>query len=253
MLSPARKTSKPNVTKRAPKASARSHARPVKRNGKISRNSRGVAVKQSSPAAAKRARSASTKRSILLVSKSNRQPTSAIRAKAAKVSPIRSASVKQYEAAVKLLYSHEFEKAKEAFEKVVTGFGDDKEVIERTKIHLRLCEQKIARKPPAPRTVDEHYNLAVALMNEGRYGESLDHLQKALKSNPRCDYVFYALAANQCRTGDLESGLANLQTAINLKPENRFLAQRDSDFEALKDDARFTSLVFPERASLTTH
>src|SRR5262245_49432007 len=45
-----------------------------------------------------------------------------------KVNPVRTASVKQYEAAVKLLYSHEYEKAKVAFEKVIAAFVDDKEV-----------------------------------------------------------------------------------------------------------------------------
>jgi tetratricopeptide (TPR) repeat protein len=166
-----------------------------------------------------------------------------------KVNPVRTASVKQYEAAVRLLYSHEYEKAKVAFEKVIAAFADDKEVVERSRIHLRLCEQKIARKPAAPRTLDEHYDWAIALMNEGKYEESIDHLNKALKSNPKCDYVIYALAITHCRTGNFDRALASLQTAIGLRPENRFLAQRDSDFEVLKQDSRFVSLVFPDQPS----
>jgi tetratricopeptide (TPR) repeat protein len=169
-----------------------------------------------------------------------------------KVNPVRTASLKQYEAAVRLLYSHEYEKAKAAFEKVIAAFADDKEVVERSKIHLRLCEQKIARKPAAPRTLDEHYDLAIALINDGKYEESLDHLNKALKSDPKCDYVIYALAVTHCRTGNIDKALASLQTAIGLKPENRFLAQRDSDFEVLKQDSRFVSLVFPDQPSAST-
>ena len=169
-----------------------------------------------------------------------------------KVNPVRTASLKQYEAAVRLLYSHEYEKAKVAFEKVIAAFADDKEVVERSKIHLRLCEQKIARKPVAPRTLDEHYDLAIALMNDGKYEESLDHLNKALKSNPKCDYVIYALAVTHCRTGNIDKALSSLQTAIGLKPENRFLAQRDSDFEVLKQDSRFVSLVFPDQPPAST-
>jgi tetratricopeptide (TPR) repeat protein len=169
-----------------------------------------------------------------------------------KVNLVRSASIKQYEAAVRLLYSHEYEKAKLAFEKLIAVFADDKEVVERSRIHLRLCEQKIARKPAAPRTLDEHYDWAIALMNEGKYEESIDHLNKALKSNPKCDYVIYALAITHCRTGNFERALASLQTAIGLRPENRFLAQRDSDFEVLKQDSRFVSLVFPDQPSAST-
>ena len=172
-----------------------------------------------------------------------------LRPRQPKVNPVRTASLKQYEAAVRLLYSHEYEKARGAFEKVIAAFGDDKEVVERSKIHIRLCEQKIARKPAAPRTLDEHYNFAIALMNEGKYEESLDHLNKALKSNPKCDYVIYAVAITHCRTGNFDRALANLQAAIGLRPENRFLAQRDSDFEVLKQDSRFISLVFPDQPS----
>lgn len=154
---------------------------------------------------------------------------------------------------MKLLYSHEYEKARSAFGKIISTFADEKEVVERARIHLKLCEQKMARKPPGPKTPEEHYNLAVALMNEGEHEEAFNHLNKALKSDPNCDYVIYALAALNSRTGKLESALNNLQTAITLKPENRFLAQRDSDFEPLRQEARFISLVFPERQPSTTH
>jgi len=170
--------------------------------------------------------------------------------KALLVSPLRTASVKQYESAVKLLYAQEFEKAKTAFEKLIQAYGDDREVLERAKIHLKLCELKIAKKPPTPRTVEEHYNLAVALMNNGKYEESIEHLTKALRHSPDCDYVLYALAATNCLTGNLDGALNNLRAAIHLKPENRFLAQHDSDFEPLMQDSRFISIVYPER--LTT-
>jgi len=212
--------------------------------------SKRVAVKQSSPAATKRARTHKAKLSKPATSRplarlgKNVAP---VRVSAPKVSPLRSTSVRQYETAMKLLYSHEYDKAKAAFERIISTLADDKEVLERAKIHLKLCEQKIARKPPAPRTLDEHYDLAVALMNEGKYDEAVDHFGRALKSNPKCDYVIYALAAMNSRTGNVEAALNNLQTAITLRPENRFLAQRDADFEPLKQDARFISMVFPER------
>ena len=167
-----------------------------------------------------------------------------------KMTPLRTDSLKQFEAAVRLLYSHDFEKARLAFERIITTFAEDKEVVERSRIRLKLCQQRIAGKPRAPRTADEHYDWAIALMNEGKYEESIDHLNKALKSNPKCDYVIYALAITQCRTGNFERALASLQQAIGLKPENRFLAQRDTDFEVLKQDSRFVSLVFPDQPSV---
>ncbi len=168
-------------------------------------------------------------------------------ARVSKPDPVKTASVKQYEAAIKLLYSQEFERARTALEKIVKAYPEDKELLERVKSHIRLCEQRTSRRPPAPKTVEDYYNLAVALMNENRYNESLEQLNKALRVSPNCDYVVYALAALCSRSGDLDNALKYLGTAIKLKPENRFLAQHDSDFEPLAHDARFTSIVFPER------
>ena len=164
-----------------------------------------------------------------------------------RISPARTASLKQYEAAVKLLYAQNFDKAKALFEKIIHSYEEDKVLVERARIHIKLCEQKIARKPPTPRSVDEHYDLAIAFYNQGRYEETFEHLRKALKYDPACDYVHYALAATNCKTGDLETALHALREAINLKPENRFLAQRDEDFAPLKEDSRFISMVFPDR------
>jgi tetratricopeptide (TPR) repeat protein len=247
--------------KRTNKRAKRSIQKSVKSAVSISKSkisselSRKVTIKQSSPAATKRAQTPSAKPSKHTTPRpvaSLRKDVVPVRVSAPKVSPLRSTSVRQYEAAMKLLYSHEYEKAKAAFEKIISTFADDKEVLERAKIHLKLCEQKIARKPPAPRTLDEHYDLAVALMNEGKYDEAVDHFGRALKSNPKCDYVIYALAAMNSRTGNVEAALNNLQTAITLRPENRFLAQRDADFDTLKQDARFISMVFPERLTPAT-
>jgi tetratricopeptide (TPR) repeat protein len=169
-----------------------------------------------------------------------------------RISPSRTASLKQYEAAVKLLYAQEFDKAKALFEKIIHTFEEDKELIERARIHIRLCEQKSARKLPTPRSVDEHYDLAIAFYNQGKYEETFEHLRKALKYDPACDYVHYALAAANCKTGDLETALHDLREAINLKPENRFLAQRDEDFAPLKEDSRFITMVFPARFGSVT-
>lgn len=160
--------------------------------------------------------------------------------------------IKRYEAAVRLLYRQQFEQAIEAFEKVIDTDGQDKEISERALTHIRLCENKMALSRPAPKTADELYNVAVTLMNDGRYQESIRHLNRALKRNPRCDYVIYALAVCGCRLGNRDRALKHLKRAIDLKAENRFLAQRDADFEPLMRDSRFVSLVFPEEPAAAT-
>ena len=160
--------------------------------------------------------------------------------------------IKQYETAVRLLYRQEFEKARDVFEKVIREDSWDKEISERALTRLRLCEQKISQKSPSPRTMEDHYNLAVTLMNSGRYEEAINHLNKALKQNPKCDYVIYALAISNCRLGNMAEALRNLKLAINLKAENRFLAQREPDFEPLLQDSHFISIVYSEKTDFAT-
>ena len=164
----------------------------------------------------------------------------------------RSTLIKRYETAVRLLYRQQFEQAREAFEKVISADGQDKEIYERALTHIKLCQNKMARRQPVPKTTEELYNVAITLINDGRFQESMKNLNQALKRSPKCDYVIYALAVCHCRLGNRERALKHLTLAIDLKVENRFLAQRDSDFEPLMRDTRFTSLVFPEESPEAT-
>ena len=166
--------------------------------------------------------------------------------------PGRNTLIKRYEAAVRLLYRQQFEQARDAFEKVIVSDGQDGEIRERALTHIRLCQNRLARSQPAPKTTEELYNVAISLINDRRYQESMRYLNRALKRKPKCDYVIYALAACHCLQGNRDRALKHLRLAIRLKVENRFLAQRDADFEPLKRDSRFVSLVFPEEPPAAT-
>ena len=47
-------------------------------------------------------------------------------------------------------------------------------------------------------------------------------------------------------TGQAEECLQHLGRAIELNPQNRILARRDSDFGDMSDDPRFTEMLYPE-------
>lgn len=183
---------------------------------------------------------------------SRRSRSKTAQPRAGSAHPGRRTLIKQYERAVRLLYRQQFEQAREAFEKVISADGRDKEIYERALTHIRLCHNRMARRQPVPKTTEELYNVAITLINDGRFHESIKHLNRALKRSPKCDYVIYALAVCYCRLGNRDRALKNLELAIDLKVENRFLAQRDTDFEPLMRDSRFASLVFPEEPPAAT-
>jgi len=164
------------------------------------------------------------------------------------LSPRALQQMKQYEEAVRYFHQQKFHKAKQAFEKVLSGPG--KELADRAQVHLRICEQRISRPPtPVLRTAEDHYHHGVAMMNLGRWDEAREHLERARKLAAKADYVYYALAALDCLTGEADSALKNLSVAIDLRPENRYHARNDEDFVFLQEDPRFTELLYPERES----
>ena len=154
--------------------------------------------------------------------------------------------LKQYEDALRYFQQQKFHKAKQELEKVVAG--PSKELADRAGMHLRVCEQRIARLPQAAlKSAEDYYQQGVAMMNLGRWDEARELLLRARKLAPRADYVVYAMAALDCLTGEAEAAMENLKLAIEMRPENRYHARNDEDFEFLQEDPRFTELLYPER------
>ncbi len=154
--------------------------------------------------------------------------------------------LKQYEEGVRLFQQQKFHKARQEFERVVSG--PSRELADRARVHLRICIQRIERPPAAsPRTAEDHYHRGVAMMNLGHWDEARDHLERARKLAPKADHVIYALAALDCLTGEADAALDKLKLAIELRPENRYHARNDEDFAFLQEDPRFTELLYPER------
>jgi len=180
------------------------------------------------------------------------------RARAAKASPARlvvppkvvdpriAQVMKVYEEAMRHFNHQNFRRAKEILEKVLTG--PSRELAERARVHLVICEQRLQRAPAVHlRGADDHYHYAVSQINAGNYEEARAHLEKARKLAPKADHVYYALASVAALTGEPEEACQHLAQAIKLRPENRYHARNDADFKPLGDDVRFQELLYPER------
>jgi tetratricopeptide (TPR) repeat protein len=162
--------------------------------------------------------------------------------------PARQQQLRTYEEALKNFQQQKFLRAKQALERVLEG--PSKELSDRARMHLRICEQRISHPPvPALKTAEDHYTQGVTLMNLGRWDEAREHLDRARKVAPKADHIIYAMAALDCLTGEADSAMENLKIAIQLRPENRYHARNDEDFSFLQDDPRFTELLYPERES----
>jgi tetratricopeptide (TPR) repeat protein len=152
--------------------------------------------------------------------------------------------LQSYEAGLRALQEHKYEKAKGLLQKVVAG--SNRELADRAAVHMNACNQQLERGSTQFKTVEEHYDFAISLINLGDYVSAREHLDKLSKQVPKADYIVYGLAALDCLTGHVEDSLKNLSRAISLNPRLRFQARNDSDFQNLSEDPRFTELIYPD-------
>jgi len=165
-------------------------------------------------------------------------------AAAAKADAQLAAAFQHYQAAVQLLQQGRFDRALAAFEKLQTDAP--MEIKERCRVYIVTCHRQLAKTNLTFTTPEEHFDFAVARLNNGYYDEARDHFNNILAQVPEADYVFYGLALLNAVTGQSQECLANLGRAIELNPRNRLQARVDNDFQSMLDDPRFTELLYPE-------
>lgn len=162
--------------------------------------------------------------------------------------PRASQGLQSYEAGLRALQEHKFDKAKPLFQKVLAG--GSKELGDRATMHLNICNQHLERSATTQfKTIEEHFDYSVSLMNVGDYITAREHIEKIVKQAPKTDFVIYGLAALDCLTGHVEESLKHLDEALRLNANLRYQARNDSDFHNLAEDPRFTELLYPDPAA----
>ena len=155
-------------------------------------------------------------------------------------------AVQNYEAGLKALQAHKYDRAKTFFEKVA---GASPELADRAAVHLASCNQQLSRGPSSFKTPEEQFDYAVSLMNMGEYLGAREQFEVLTKKAPKLDFIWYGLAVLNCLTGHFPEALTSLSQSIRLNPANRFQARNDADFKSLSDDPRFTELLYPDTSA----
>lgn len=152
-----------------------------------------------------------------------------------------------FEQANRLFHSASYAAALSLFEQAATG--PMREMAHSASLHARMCQRRLSRPDMSLRTPDEHYDYAVALINERRLEQAERHLLLAIAQTPKADHLFYALALCRALAGDMQSAYGNLRRAIELQPRNRAVARNDPDFAEIGLLSPLAELLYPERAS----
>jgi tetratricopeptide (TPR) repeat protein len=151
---------------------------------------------------------------------------------------------KNFETAIQLLHKKSFREAMEMFEKARQG--PSREIASNAALHVRICERRLAAPAPEPKSAEEHYNYAVALINLRNLEQARRHLGVALQMEPRADHVHYAMGVCLGLSGDASGAYDSLKRAIELQPRNRMVARQDSDLDGICNQPRLRRLLYPE-------
>jgi quercetin dioxygenase-like cupin family protein len=88
---------------------------------------------------------------------------------------------------------------------------------------------------------------ANAYADKGDLGQARALLEKLIKGHPDAWQGFYNAACLEARVGDKEQALEHFSRAVELEPEKaREFARTDSDFDSIRGEPRFASLVSGE-------
>jgi tetratricopeptide (TPR) repeat protein len=150
-----------------------------------------------------------------------------------------------FEAAMKLFHTRSMQEARDLF--VQAAKGPERDVANRARLHISMCDRRLQQTPVALGSADEYYNYGVAVLNTRNAGEARAHLEKALQMSPGADHILYALALAQAMGGEFGPAYENLKRAIELEPRNRIMARQDADFAHLANQPPFDSLLYPEK------
>jgi tetratricopeptide (TPR) repeat protein len=155
-----------------------------------------------------------------------------------------------YERGVRGLQRHDYEGAAVQFRTIIDRYPEERELQERSRLYLRVCERETARRPPTPQTPQERVYAATVALNAGDPATALEHLRRALGDAPDNDHAQYIMSVALASTGAPADAVEHLRQAISLNPENRALARQDPDLEPLRALDAFADLVDGSAAAL---
>jgi len=128
-------------------------------------------------------------------------------------------------------------------ESVLKLYPEEKELHERVRLYLNICQRQAAPREAVPQTVDERLYAATLAINGGSYDQALLNLRLVRDEDPDNDHALYMLAVAHAQRGELAEAMVHLERAIALNPENRALARTDPDLEPLRGDDAFRTAV----------
>jgi len=148
-----------------------------------------------------------------------------------------------YERGLEAIQRHAYGEAANLLESVLRLYPEEKELHERVRLYLNVCQRQATQREDSPQTIDERLYAATLAINGGQYDQAIAHLRLVRDEDPDNDHALYMLAVAHAQRDEHAEAVAHLERAIALNPENRGLARTDPDLEPLRDDDAFRAAL----------
>ena len=152
-------------------------------------------------------------------------------------------AVALYERGLEALQRHAYQEAAHLLESVLRQYPEERELHERVRLYLNICQRQATHREAAPQTIDERLYAATLAINGGQYDQAIAHLRLVRDEDADNDHAIYMLAVAHAQRQEHAEAVAHLERAIALNPENRALARNDPDLEPLRDDDAFRAAL----------
>lgn len=140
-----------------------------------------------------------------------------------------------YEQGMSALQQHDFARAADRLRSVITRFAEERDLVERSRLYLALCERQLQPRAAEPENTAQRLYAATLALNSSDYSRAIGYLERVVKDEPANDQANYMLAVAYSQQGQLEVAIPYLQRAIAANADNRTLARVDPDLASLRE------------------
>ncbi len=149
---------------------------------------------------------------------------------------------KDFDRGVVALQKKKIDEAERNFLDLIQKYPDEKELVDRARVYLAVCERQKNSSRPALSEPEDFYYAALLEKNRGNVTEAIEHAKRATKRNGggRVDFL---LACCYAQAGEAETAVEHLRKAIEEDQRHRVLARHDRDFDPVRDTPAFQQLL----------
>jgi tetratricopeptide (TPR) repeat protein len=156
-----------------------------------------------------------------------------------------SAARREYEKAIEAFHKRQLESAAVHFEAVIERHPEEKELVDRSRMHLAACRSRIQRGETAPTHPEEVFHAAVFEKNRGNVARALELLAAldGFSAGGGEGRMHYLAACCHALRGDADQALSHLRKAIDVEPRTRIHARLEVDLSSLRSSMAFQELL----------